>query len=147
MIQLMSKAIAIVAILGAMLTVSCSSQPPNPNSASLTVTYNNNLVSERHEGWNTLQEVNKYLLEPRKKFIVFGARWCGPCKFVRRMVHQMNFKYQIMWIDIDTEWGGMLFRNLGVNTVPIMVEADELDRQVGIYDDARQIVMRLILVE
>tara|TARA_B100000131_G_scaffold287050_1_gene297402 strand:- start:40 stop:231 length:192 start_codon:yes stop_codon:yes gene_type:complete len=63
------------------------------------------------------------------------------------MVHQMNFKYQIMWIDIDTEWGGMLLRSMGVNTVPIMVEADELDRQVGVYDDARAIVLRLLDVK
>ena len=125
----------------------CSSQPPNANSAQVTVTYNNNLVSKRHEGWNSFDELNVYMQKPTKKFIVFGARWCGPCKFVRRLVHQMNFKYQIMWIDVDTQWGELLWRQLGVGSVPIMIEADELDRQVGIYEDARKIVMRLILVE
>jgi glutaredoxin len=125
----------------------CSSQPPNPNSARVTVTYNDNLVSERNEGWNSFKELNAYMQKPIKKFIVFGARWCGPCKFVRRLVNQMNFKYQIMWIDIDTKWGELLWRQLGVGSVPIMVEADELDRQVGMYENARDIVMRLMLVE
>jgi len=147
MIQLMFRAIAFVAILGAMLAVSCSSQPPNPNSARVTVTYNNNLVSERNEGWNSLEELKQYMQKPIKKFIVFGARWCGPCKFVRRLVHQMNFKYQIIWIDVDTQWGELLWRQLGVGSVPIMVEADEFDKQVGVYTDARDIVMRLMLVE
>ena len=140
----MIRSICIYAILG---VLACSSQPPNPNSAQVTVTYNNNLVSERNEGWNSFKELNEYMQKPIKKFIVFGARWCGPCKFVRRLVHQMNFKYQIMWIDVDTEWGELLWRQLGVGSVPIMVEADELDRQVGMYDDARDIVMRLMLVE
>ena len=125
----------------------CSSQPPNGNSARVTVTYNNNLVSERHEGWNSFDELNLYMQKPGKKFIIFGARWCGPCKFVRRLVHQMNFKYQIMWIDVDTQWGELLWRQLSVGSVPIMVEADEFDKQVGVYKDARKIVMRLILVE
>ena len=125
----------------------CSSQPPNPNSARITVTYNNNLVSERNLGWDSFDELNEYMQKPQKKFIVFGARWCGPCKFVRRLVNQMNFKYQIMWIDVDTQWGELLWRHLGVGSVPIMVEADELDRQVGMYEDARDIVMRLMLVE
>ena len=62
-------------------------------------------------------------------------------------MYQMNFKYQIMWIDVDTQWGELLWRQLGVGSVPLMIEADELDRQVGIYEDARKIVMRLILVE
>jgi len=125
----------------------CSSQPPNPNSARITVTYNNNLVSERNLGWDSFDELNEYMQKPQKKFIVFGARWCGPCKFVRRLVNQMNFKYQIMWIDVDTEWGELLWRQLGVGSVPIMVEADEFDKQVGMYEDAREIVMRLMLVE
>ena len=125
----------------------CSSQPPNPNSARITVTYNNNLVSERNLGWDSFDELNEYMQKPQKKFIVFGARWCGPCKFVRRLVNQMNFKYQIMWIDVDTEWGELLWRHVGADSVPIMVEADELDRQVGVYGDAREIVMRLMLVE
>ena len=140
----MIRSICIAAILG---ILGCSSQPPNPNSAQVTVTYNDNLVSERNEGWNSFKELNEYMQKPIKKFIVFGARWCGPCKFVRRLVNQMNFKYQIMWIDVDTELGELLWRQLGVGSVPIMVEADELDRQVGMYEDARDIVMRLMLVE
>lgn len=147
MMQLLLRAIAYAAIGATMLAASCSSQPPNPNSARVTVTYNNNLVSERNLGWNSFDELNEYMQKPQKKFIVFGARWCGPCKFVRRLVNQMNFKYQIMWIDVDTEWGELLWRQLGVGSVPIMVEADELDRQVGMYEDARDIVMRLMLVE
>ena len=141
-----SIVVAIAIIVGG-VGCSCSSQPPNPNSASLSVTYNNNLVSERNEGWNSFDELNQYMQKPGKKFVVFGARWCGPCKFVRRLVHQMNFKYEIMWIDVDTEWGELLWRQLGVGSVPIMVEADELDRQVGMYENARDIVMRLMLVE
>ena len=141
-----SIVVAIAIIVGG-VGWSCSSQPPNPNSARVTVTYNNNLVSERNLGWNSFDELNEYMQKPQKKFIVFGARWCGPCKFVRRLVNQMNFKYQIMWIDVDTEWGELLWRQLGVGSVPIMVEADELDRQVGMYEDARDIVMRLMLVE
>ena len=147
MMQLLLRAIALAAIGATMLVASCSSQPPNGNSARVTVTYNNNLVSERNEGWNSLDELNQYMQKPHKKFIVFGARWCGPCKFVRRLVHQMNFKYQIIWIDVDTQWGELLWRQLGVGSVPIMVEADELDRQIGMYDNARDIVMRLMLVE
>ena len=147
MTKLAFKAVIFAAIIGVMFAVSCSSQPPNGNSARVTVTYNNNLVSERHEGWNSFEELNEYMQKPQKKFVVFGARWCGPCKFVRRLVNQMNFKYEIMWIDVDTEWGELLWRHLGVGSVPIMIEADELDRQVGIYEDARDIVMRLMLVE
>ena len=144
----MVKVVALaVTVVTAAIVGSCSSQPPNGNSARVTVTYNNDLISERHEGWNSFDELNVYMQKPQKKFIVFGARWCGPCKFVRRLVHQMNFKYQIMWIDVDTEWGELLWRQLGVGSVPIMVEADELDRQVGMYEDARDIVMRLMLVE
>ena len=141
-----SIVIALAIIVGG-VGWSCSSQPPNPNSASLSVTYNNDLVSERNEGWNSLNELNVYMQKPQKKFIVFGARWCGPCKFVRRLVNQMNFKYQIMWIDVDTKWGELLWRQLGVGSVPIMVEADELDRQVGMYEDARAIVLRLLNVK
>ena len=141
-----SIAIALAIIVGG-VGWSCSSQPPNPNSARVAVTYNDKLVSVRHEGWNSFDELNEYMQRPGKKFIVFGARWCAPCKFIRRLVNQMNFKYQIMWIDVDTQWGELLWSHLGVGSVPIMVEADELDRQVGVYTDARKIVMRLMLVE
>ena len=76
----MVKAVALAATVAlAAIMGSCSSQPPNPNSARVTVTYNNNLVSERNLGWNSFDELNKYMQKPQKKFIVFGARWCGPC--------------------------------------------------------------------
>ena len=144
--MILKKAICAAALI--LISIfACSSQPPNPNSARVTVTYNNNLVSERNLGWNSFEELNEYMQKPQKKFVVFGARWCGPCKFIRRLVNQMNFKYQIMWIDVDTEWGELLWRHLGVGSVPIMIEADELDKQVGTYTDAREIVMRLMLVE
>ena len=125
----------------------CSPNPPNPSSSSLTVSYNNKIVHKRTEGWIKIGELKAYLLKPQKKFIIFGARWCGPCKFVRRLVDQMNFKYEIAWIDIDEDWGQMLYRQLGRNSVPIMVEADELDRPIGVYDDARAIVLRLLNVK
>ena len=125
----------------------CSPNPPNPSSSSLTVSYNNKIVHKRTEGWIKIGDLKAYLLKRQKKFIIFGARWCGPCKFVRRLVDQMNFKYEIAWIDIDEDWGQMLYRQLGRNSVPIMVEADELDRPIGVYDDGRAIVLRLMDVK
>jgi glutaredoxin len=91
--------------------------------------------------------MDKYMQKPGKKFIIFGARWCGPCKFIRRLVRQMDFKYQIMWVDVDTEWGGILWQRLEKNTVPILVEIDKRGELVGTWTDARGIVMHLLLVE
>ena len=141
-----SMVVALAIIVGG-IGWSCSSQPPNANSASVSVTYNGEFVGARHEGWNSIVEMDEYMQKPGKKFIIFGARWCGPCKFIRRLVRQMDFKYQIMWVDVDTEWGGILWQRLEKNTVPILVEIDKRGELVGIWTDARGIVMHLLLVE
>ncbi len=142
-------AIYIVAFIFFMATIlGCAPSPPSASAqSSLTVTYNNKIIHKRNQGWITFHDLKAYMLKPQKKFIIFGARWCGPCKFVRRLVNQMNFKYDIAWVDIDTPWGQLLYQRLGHKTVPIMIEADEQDRQIGVYDDAQKIVMRLMLIK
>ena len=51
--------------------------------------------------------------------VLIGAAWCAPCGRVKRFLHNRGVGYR--YVDIDTEEGLELARELGVRSVPAMV--------------------------
>lgn len=50
--------------------------------------------------------------------ILLGASWCAPCGRVKRFLNDRGVGYT--YVDIDTENGLKLARDLGIRSVPSM---------------------------
>ena len=62
---------------------------------------------------------NKGKSKKMEKNSLIGAAWCAPCGRVKRFLDNRGVGYR--YVDIDTEEGLELARELGVRSVPAMV--------------------------
>ncbi|KAL5167305.1 Thioredoxin H2 [Glycine soja] len=72
---------------------------------------------------------------PKPVVIFFTASWCGPCKFITPLFHEMAAKYpNADYVNIDVEELSGVAEEYGVRAMPTFVawkEGKEVERLVG----------------
>ena len=72
-----------------------------------------------------------------RKMLYFTADWCGPCKYYKPIVEELEKEYnlEVDYIDIDSRLE--LASKYGINSAPQLLEVDsegkELNRLIGSY--------------
>jgi thioredoxin 1 len=69
--------------------------------------------------------------------IEFGATWCGPCKSLEPILHEiaktLNGKLKVVKIDVDESMNlAMQFQVMSVPTMVLMVNGQEVERMIGL---------------
>ena len=61
-------------------------------------------ASSTKTGWNGPQELERALQGKfRPLIVVFSAHWCGPCRDLRVLVNEMDWRDKILIVNIDEE--------------------------------------------
>ncbi|KAK4488464.1 hypothetical protein RD792_004228 [Penstemon davidsonii] len=69
----------------------------------------------------------------------FSATWCGPCKFIEPVFHEMSVKYSdVDFVKIDVDELADVAREFGVQAMPTFVllkQGKEVERVTGAKKD------------
>ena len=137
----------IVSYLIAFFLISCVSAPPtyNEDNSRLVVTYNGKEVHRRDPIYSSKEELTRLLYSDEKKYIIFGADWCKPCKKLIKCLKQSGHLSKVMILNLEEPWAARLFQAAGLKIVPSMLVADKNGNPVSIEVGTGQIVMYLII--
>ena len=137
---------ALVIIMMAAATVlSCSSAPPTPRNAELTVTYYGKEIKKEKPTWTNESRLREVLKKPGKKFLIFGADWCAACKFLRRALREGNLHSEVENLNIDLRWVNAIASIYGINSVPTLLALDSNSNIVAVREGAGPITVYLLL--
>ena len=66
-------------------------------------------------------------MKTTKTLLYFGAEWCSSCKAIKPIVEAEApaLGYEIEYIDLDTEDGGMQADEMRVRSLPTLILLDE----------------------
>ena len=112
---------ALVIIVAIATNLSCSSAPPTPRNAELTVTYFGKEIKKEKPRWTNEARLREALKKPGKKYLVFGAEWCEACKFLRRALREGELHNAVENVNIDEPWVNSVASFYGINAVPTML--------------------------
>ncbi len=136
--------IAFLALVLLMQLFSCGGTQEKRN-AELIVHYNGKEVHRSGSKYIGFPKFERIAKNKQKKYFIFSAEWCPSCKFLEKALKQMKKQGRVPIINIDEHWGSSLAANLGVNSVPTLVEADKNGNIVRIISGPSKIVMHLLL--
>jgi thiol-disulfide isomerase/thioredoxin len=67
-----------------------------------------------------------------RQVLYFGAEWCGPCKYKKPLVQELQSQMSVVFIDVDVSYQSAQTWNVkSVPTVLIIENAREVGRLVG----------------
>lgn len=136
-----------IAILSLML-LGCGGSPgPVTRNAELTVEYFGKKVKHEKPTWTNEAQLRQILEKPGKKYLVFGADWCGSCSFLRRALREGNYLQKVDFINVDEQWVTNVASFYGIDTLPTMIEIDPKSKITAIKVGPGQIVLHLIINE
>ena len=119
MIQLKRAVIATVILLTVLILIlGCG---PNARHSSNTEV----IVYEETGGlWKSQAYLEAQALIPTRKFLVFGAEWCGACTGLAALIDDANLeKDAIIWLNVEERWVRNFIRQIGgLRGVPHMIE-------------------------
>ncbi|XP_075493699.1 thioredoxin H2 [Primulina tabacum] len=83
--------------------------------------------------YDSAKQLNKLMV------VDFSASWCGPCKFIEPVFHEMSAKYtDVDFVKIDVDELSDVAREFGVQSMPTFVllkQGKEVDRIMGAKKD------------
>ena len=119
MIQLKRAVIATVILLAVLILIlGCGSSARHSSNTEV-------IVYEETEGlWKSQVYLEAQALIPTRKFLVFGADWCGACTGLAALIDDANLeKDSIIWLNVDERWVRNLIKQIGgLRGVPHMIE-------------------------
>ncbi len=138
-----SIALAVIIILSQLVACTSTNQPRN---AELIVTYNGEEVHRAGTAFKSLKEFDTIIRDNTKtKYVVFSAKWCNSCEFLKKALKQSGHWEQVTLINIDEPWVASLASSLGVRAVPSMVVVGKDDSIQKTFVGPSAIVMHLLI--
>lgn len=121
MIQLKRAVIIAVTLLTVLILIlGCSS--------NARFSKNTEVVVYEDDGglWKSQKYLEAQALIPTRKFLIFGADWCGACRGLRGLVADANLdKDEVIWLNVEHRWVRNLLSQMGgIRMVPYMVEVE-----------------------
>ena len=127
------------------LILGCSSAPPQQRHADLVVTYFDKKIKHEKPTWTNEARLREVLKKSGKKFLVFGADWCGSCNFLRRALREGELLEHVEFINVDEKWANHIMQFYGVESIPTMFELDSKSNITNIKIGPGQIVVHLLV--
>jgi len=110
-------------LLPALLT-GCQSNT-QPRNAELVVTYFGKKIKHEKPRWTNHARLTEELKKSKKKFLIFGANWCGSCEQLRRALDEAQFTEHVEFLNIDTPWVSFLAKQYNIKNIPFMISLDK----------------------
>tara|TARA_Y100000310_G_scaffold66614_1_gene61940 strand:+ start:192 stop:632 length:441 start_codon:yes stop_codon:yes gene_type:complete len=137
--------VTICVVIGLMMLVACKNQTIPTRNAELTVTYQGKVVKYERPTWFNESQLREELKKPGKKFLIFGAPWCGGCDSLRTALRQGNLLDKVMFVNVDQEWANTIAQFYSVKTLPTLFEIAPDTKITDAKVGPNEIVMHLLI--
>ena len=129
------------------LFLGCSSVPTQTHSenTSLIVTYYGKEVYRSNTVYSTIEELTSLVNSNKKKYVIFSAPSCSPCKKMIRSLINVGYLDHVVILNLEEPWVAKIYKSAGLVSIPSMLVADVDGRPVAIVYGASEIVMYLTL--
>ena len=107
-----------------MTIVGCQSNT-QPRNAELIVEYYGKKIKHEKPRWSSHARIMNVLKKSEKKFLIFGADWCGACNQLRRALNEAQFTEHVEFLNADTPWVAALMKQYRITGIPFMIELDK----------------------
>lgn len=129
----------IMAMVMALAGNSCSQQKSRSEDSTAVATETDAPDYSASHGRITLEEA---LSNGRATVIDFYADWCGPCKMISPVFHQLSEKFgdKLNFVSVDVDANPEIAQSYAVEAMPTFVflseSGEEINRIVGADSDA-----------
>lgn len=74
--------------------------------------------------WKSQAYLKAQALIPSRKFLIFGAEWCGACRGLVKLIGDANIDTEeVIFLNVEHKWVRELLAQMGgIRMVPYMVE-------------------------
>ena len=136
-----------IALVLSLLLTSCSGTQSNQykDSSELVVTYYGKEVHRRSSIYSSMNELTELLHSNKRKYIIFGAPSCPPCKTLIRALEQSGHKDMVVFLNLEEEWVIRLHSMANLKSIPSMIVADSLGKPEKTLNGTSDIVMYLLI--
>ena len=138
--------LAIALVLSLLLTICSGTQSKqHKDSSELVVTYYGKEVHRRSSVYSSMSQLTEFLHSNKRKYIIFGAPSCPPCKTLIRALEQSGHKDMVVFLNLEEEWVVRLHSMANLRSIPSMIVADRFGTPEKILNGASEIVMYLLI--
>ncbi len=134
-----------ILILLFLLTSACGADQYQKRNAELVVTYEGKEVHRASSVYSSQADLERSLNSKERKYIIFSAEWCPPCKTLLKALEQSGHIGRVMVLNLDEPWVAYLYQAAGLKIVPSMLVADSEGAPENIISGTPQIVMHLLI--
>ncbi len=96
---------------------------------------------------NTVAKFNEVIASEKQSVFDFSATWCGPCKMLAPVFHEIAEKYkaQADFYKVDIDIASELAEKLGIEAVPTIIifkSGKEVNRSLGLisFDELENLI-------
>ena len=136
-----------ITLVLSLLLISCSGTQSNQykDNSELVVTYYGKEVHRRSSIYSSMSELTELLHSSKRKYIIFGAPSCPPCKTLIRALEQSGHKDMVVFLNLEEEWVVRLHSIANLKSIPSMIVADSFGKPEKILNGTSDIVMYLLI--
>jgi len=129
------------------MIVACNNKTPPTRNAELTVTYMGKVVKYERPTWYNESQLREELKKPGKKYLIFGAPWCGGCDSLRTALRQANLLHKVIFVNVEEEWCTRVAQFYSVKSLPTLFEIAPDTKITDAKVGPSEIVMHLLINE
>jgi len=96
-----------------------------PRNSELVVEYFGKKIKHEKPRWTNHARLMNVLKKSEKKFLIFGADWCGACAQLRIALKDAQFTQHVEYLNADVPWVASLMRSYQITGIPFMIELDK----------------------
>tara|TARA_B100000287_G_C20016237_1_gene536585 strand:+ start:8 stop:460 length:453 start_codon:yes stop_codon:yes gene_type:complete len=131
-------------------SVCCSGTPvqDRARNSEIIVTYNGQEVHRAGSIYSSRGQLTRLLNHgSERKYIIFSAPWCQPCKSMIEALKQSGHVKmgKVLFLNLEEPWVAKLYQTMGLRMIPSMLVIGPTGQLEKLIPGAPRIVMHLII--